>query len=91
MNFPVLVEQCEGQFSASLAGVPDVRVIEPTRSQAISSLETEIHQRIEHGELLSLEIDSVGISGLAGKFETDPTLREICDNAYKIRNAEHNQ
>ncbi|MCL0077294.1 hypothetical protein M1O12_04685 [Dehalococcoidia bacterium] len=64
--------------------------MEPTRSQAISALEAEIHQRIELGELLSLEIDTICISNIAGKYSTDSTLREIRDNAYQIRDAETN-
>ncbi len=88
MNFPILVEPYEDQFVASLMGAPNMRFVELTRSQAISALETEIYKRIELGELLSLEIDTAGISEMAGKYRTDPTLRDICDNAYQIRDAE---
>jgi len=91
MNFPILIESSDGQFTASLVGVPDVRVVEPTRSEAIEALKAEIKQRIQLGELLSLEIDTIGISRLAGKYSTDPTLREINDNAYQIRDAEPDQ
>ena len=90
MTFPVLLERYDGQFVASLVGAPNVRAVEPTRSQAISAREAEIHQRIELGELLSLEIDTIGISNIAGKYSTDSTLREIRDNAYQIRDAETN-
>ena len=91
MTFPVLVETYDGQFVASLVGTSKVRVVEPTRSQAISSLKTKIHQSIEAGELFFLELDTVGISKLAGKYESDPTLRDICDEAYKKRDEEHKQ
>jgi hypothetical protein len=91
MTFPVLIEAGDGQFAASLVGAPNVRVVEPTRSQAIAALKAEIQQRIERGELLSLEVEVVGISSLAGKYGTDPTLREICDNAYQLRDAERHQ
>ncbi len=91
MSFPVLVEPCDNhQFSASLVGAPNVCAVEPTRFQAISVLEAEIHKRIEMGELLLLEIDNTGVSGIAGKYSTDPTLSEICDNAYQMRDAESN-
>jgi hypothetical protein len=53
MSFPVLIEAYNGQFAASLVGVPNVRVLEPTRSQAIEALKAKIKQRIQLGELLS--------------------------------------
>jgi predicted RNase H-like HicB family nuclease len=88
MTFPVVVEACDGQFAASLVGVPSVRVVSPTRSQAIDALKAVIEQRIASGELLSLEVEMIGISSLAGKYEADPALRAICDEAYKLRDAE---
>jgi hypothetical protein len=69
-------------------GAPDVRVVQPTRAQAIEALKAEIQHRVELGQLLSLEIEAVSISSLAGKYSTDPTLREICDQAYQRRDAE---
>ena len=88
MTFPVVVEACNGQFAASLVGVPNMRVVGPTRSQAIESLKAVIEDRIALGELLSLEIETIGVSSLAGKYETDPTLRAICEEAYRLRDAE---
>ncbi len=91
MTFPVLVEACDGQFAASLVGVPNVRVVGPTRSQAIAALKAEIEHRVALGELLSLDIETIGVSSLAGKYDTDPTLRTICDEAYQARDAERGQ
>jgi hypothetical protein len=88
MTFPILVEPVNGQYVASLVGAPDMRAIEATRSQAISALEARIQQRIENGELLTLEIYSSGVSRFAGKYKNDPTLRDICRDAYTMRNAE---
>ena len=88
MTFPVLIETNEGQVTASLVGAPKVRAVKPTRSQAIKALKEKIEQQIELGELLSLNIGSVGISNLGGKYATDPTLREISDQAYALRDAE---
>ena len=91
MTFPVLVESHNGQFVASLVGTSNVRAVESTRSQAISSLKAKIHQSIESGELFFLELDTVGISSLAGKYESDPTLRDIYEDAYEKRDKEHAQ
>ena len=88
MTFPIVVEAYDGQFAASLVGVPNARVVSPTRSQAIDALKAVIEQRIATGELLSLEVETTGISSLAGKYEADPTLRAICDEAYQLRDAE---
>jgi len=60
MTFPILIEPYNGQFAASLVGVPNVRVVKPTRSQAIEALKSNIEQRVQLGELLSLENRSCG-------------------------------
>ncbi len=91
MTFPILIEPYDGQFVASLLGAPKLRAVKPTRDKAISALETEIHQRIEKKELLSLEIGTCSISSMAGKYSSDSTLREICENALKIRDDEREQ
>lgn len=88
MTFPVLVEACDGQFAASLVGVPQVRVVGLTRSQAIEALKAVIEHRIALGELVSLDVETIGASSLAGKYKADPTLRAICAEAYQLRDAE---
>jgi hypothetical protein len=88
MSFPVSIEAQNGHFVASLVGVPGLRVIESTYAQALASLRAAIQHRITQGELVALEIDSIGVSTLAGKYKDDPTLREICEEAYKLRDTE---
>jgi hypothetical protein len=88
MPFPVMVEACDGQFAASLVGVPNVRVVGSTRAQAIDAMRDELEHRVARGELLSLDLETIGVSSLAGKYEADPTLRTICDEAYQLRDAE---
>ncbi len=87
-TFTVLVETRKDRFSASLAGAPQVRVVRPTRTQAIDALKTEIEHRIVSGELLSLDIDIVSVASLAGKYSDDPTLDEICNDVYRERDIE---
>ena len=91
MTIPILVEARNGQFVASLAGSANLRAVEPTRSQAIESLKAIIQRHIDTGELLPLEIETIGVSSLAGKFSDDPTLRAICDDAYQARDADRSQ
>ncbi|HKI30319.1 MAG TPA: hypothetical protein VKA46_00405 [Gemmataceae bacterium] len=88
MTFPVLVQPVDGQFAATLVGAPDVRVTASTRAEALAALEAAIEQRLVQGELVALEVGRRGVSGLAGKFRDDPTLREICEEAYQQRNSE---
>jgi hypothetical protein len=88
MTFPVLVQGQNGHFTASLVGAPHLLAQESTRAEAIAALKTEIQQRIAQGELLSLEVDTIGVTDLAGKFKDDSTLREICEQAYQMRDAE---
>jgi hypothetical protein len=91
MSFPIVIEEVNGQFAASLIGAPNLRVVKPNRAQAIAGLNAEIQHRVALGELLSLEIDDVSISSLAGKYASDPSLGQICDEAYQLRDAERNE
>ncbi|MHC4405807.1 MAG: hypothetical protein ACYTG0_39685 [Planctomycetota bacterium] len=84
----MLVEPFEGQFAATLVGAPQLRVVGPTRAEAIAALRAEIALRVGRGELLSLEMDALGASDLAGGYADDPTLTEICRDAYQRRDAE---
>ncbi len=88
MTFPVVVVPSGDQFTASLVGVPDLRVVGVTRAAALDAIRTEIASRISRGELFSVEVDLLGVSDLAGKYAGDPTLAEIAADAYRRRNAE---
>ena len=88
MTFPVIVHPAAGQFEAALVGVPDVCVTAGTREEALAKLESAISKRLDQGELVMLEVRRRGLAGLFGKFRDDPTLREICEEAYKERDAE---
>ena len=88
MTFPVHVEPCEGRFAATLVGAPEVRVVASTRDEAISALKNQISQRVAQGELFSVEVGAVGVAELAGKCAADPSIRQICDDAYAERDAE---
>ena len=89
MSFPVLVEAQNGHFTATLVGMPTLSVVEATREEALAGLQTIIQQRIERGELLSLEVEPIGVTDLAGKYADDPTLSDICEEAYRLRDAEN--
>lgn len=88
MTFSVTVHPSNGQYEAALVGAPDVNATAPTREEALAKLETAISKRLEQGELVQLEVRRHGLAGLFGKFRDDPTLREICEEAYRERDAD---
>ena len=85
MTFPVMIESSNGQFAAVLVGAPTIRAVGPTRDAALAALHTDLAQRLARGELVSLELVPTGVLGLAGTYRTDPTLRDICTEAYLAR------
>jgi hypothetical protein len=87
MTFPVLVQPVNGQFAAALVGAPEVRVTASTSAEALAALKTAIEKRVAQGELVALEVGTGGVSRLAGKYRDDPTLREICEEAYRQRDS----
>jgi hypothetical protein len=51
-------------------------------------LRAAIQERVRARELTSVEIEPFGISDLAGTYRDDPTLRDICEEAYRLRDVE---
>ena len=88
MTFPVIVRSSAGQFEASLVGAPEVSATAATRDEALTKLESAISKRLDQGELVALEVRRRGLAGMFGRFRDDPTLREICAEAYQERDAE---
>jgi len=88
MTFPATVHRSNGQFEAALVGAPNVRATAATREGALAALRLLIVERLDEGELVALEIGRKGLTGLFGKYRDDPTLREICVEAYKERDAD---
>jgi hypothetical protein len=88
MTFPVTVHPSNGHFEAALVGAPEVRAEASTREEALVALESAILQRLHQGELVALEVPRRGLTGLFGKYKNDPTLREICEAAYRERDGD---
>jgi hypothetical protein len=91
MTFSVTVLPSNGHYEAALVGSPDLRATAPTREQALEELELAIAKRVDRGELVALDVSPRGLVGLFGKYRDDPTLREICKNAYQDRDASMNE
>jgi len=88
MTFPITIESQNGHFTAALLGAPQVKGAGATRDQAIEHLKATLAQLVENGDLIALDVTSGGVSSLAGRYADDPTLREICEEAYRSRDAE---
>ena len=91
MTFPILVEPHNGQFSAQLVGEQGIRIVRPTREDAIFAIGAELQQRVSRGELISVEVAQTGVAAVAGKFADDPTLQDLCDEIYAERNRERDE
>lgn len=88
MTFSVTVHPTQGQFEAALLGAPEVRATAPPREGALAALESAIAERLQHGELVALEVGRRGLASLFGKYRDDPTLKEIYEEAYQERAAD---
>ena len=91
MTFPIFVEPCNGQFAARLAGEETLRVVRPTRDEAVAAMESELQQRVSRGELLTVELPKRGAAAVAGKFADDPSLPEIVDEIYAERDRDRDR
>ena len=88
MTISIRVLPTNGQFTASVVGEPELRVVRPSREAAVDALKREIQDMANRGELLTCEIEPQGLMALFGKYRDDPTLEEICRQAYAARDAE---
>lgn len=88
MTLPILIHSTAGQFTASLVGMPDLYCSRPSKSEAIAALQQELQRKISAGELVNLDVTPGGVTGLAGRFADDETLRDICTEIYRERDAD---
>jgi hypothetical protein len=91
MTVPVWVEQNNGTFTATVPGVPGVRSETASREKAIDDVRQQLCTGAARGQLVMVDIDFVGVSGLAGTYSDDPALQEICAEAYRLRDEQKAQ
>lgn len=91
MTVPVLVQQTDGQYCASLVGSSELRCVRASRAEALAALQSELAQRMAAAELIDLEIPALGVSSQAGVFQDDPELHTICEQIYRERDAQRPQ
>ena len=88
MTISIRVLPTNGQFTASVVGDPLLHAVRPSRDAAVDALKQEIQDMANRGELLTYDIEPQGLMALFGKYRDDPTLKEICRQAYAARDAE---
>jgi hypothetical protein len=88
MTLPIRIEQVNGLFSASLIGDPAVRVEAPTRATALTQMQFEISRRMQNGEIVFMDIPPAGTVDFVGILKDDPTLDELRDEIYRLRDLE---
>ena len=88
MGLSVFVEQSSGEYVATLVGSPAVRAVRPTREAALAALQSVLAKHISTGHLVTLDVPKTGVTALFGKYADDPTLEDICKEAYRERDAE---
>lgn len=89
MTIPVLVEQQNGKYTASVLGSPQLRATGETKDQASAALRAVLLPQVATGGLTFLDIEPQGVTALAGKYKDDPGWKEIWDDvateAYRHR------
>ena len=88
MKVPVVVETANGHCVASVVGTLDLRASAPTREEAISRLKAVVQDRVSAGAFVMLEVAEPDMMDLFGKYKDDPSLQDICDEAYRLRDEE---
>ena len=88
MTIPVWVEQSNGTFTASVLDRSELKASGASRDDAMLALRNALRPQLASGELESLDLDLVGVSGLAGRCQDDPSILEIAEEAYRLREQE---
>ena len=88
MTIPVWVEQQNGKFTASVPGVPGIQASGATRDIAVADARSQLQTSLSIGQIVLVDVDFVGVSGLAGTYQDDPSILEICAEAYRLRDEE---
>jgi len=88
MQYPVLVEQLNGHFVATSVSVPTIRSEADSEEDAVSGVRTQLRSHLEVRKIVFIDLEPPGLLALFGKYRDDPTLTEICEEAYRIRDEE---
>jgi hypothetical protein len=85
MSVTITFERLNGTVSATVAGIPNLRAEGPSEEAAAEALREQLRASLARRTVGFLDVDAVGLSGLAGTYRNDPTLQDICGEAYRMR------
>lgn len=89
MTVTVRIEQTGNEFEASVVGLPSLTIRGSSRSEVIESVRSRLTQEVERGDFVTLDLPpSSNVMSQAGTYADDPTLAEICRDAYAARDLE---
>ncbi len=83
LNYDVLIEQADGNFSATALGLPGCQATGATKEEALKNLTQLLTQRLANAEIVSLEIEPPKKEHpwmkFAGKYKDDPLFDEMME------------
>jgi hypothetical protein len=88
MTIPVLVEQSNGKFVASVLGASQVSAEGATREQAVAAVSAQLQARMTAGEVVVVDIPPVTVSVPRYTAEEIEILREQTAEIYRARDAQ---
>ena len=95
MKYTLLLERRDdGQFEASVPALPGVVEVGRTREATIQAVGQAIRAKLQHIEVIDLEISGVAEQeenpwlATAGMFACDPELEDLLREIYAARDAE---
>lgn len=87
MTLPVVVEEKDGAFVASVLGTPELRALADTREVAVASLQADVAGRVARGELTTIAVPADAPSTLSAAEEAE-AWRELSEDIYRERDAQ---
>jgi len=89
LTYPVLIEEEQGGYKATVLGLPDCQTTGKTREAALTKLRQLLGARLEKAEIVSLEIDLPKPDHpwmkFAGKYKDEPQFDEMLDYIQAYR------
>lgn len=89
MTIPVLVDQQNGTFTASVLGSPQLQACGETNEAAVAELRAVLASYLASKHLVLLDVETSGVLSLGSKYQDDPgwhqTWDDIAAEAYRHR------
>ena len=88
MTFPILVEQTNGKFTASVLGSPHVAAEGATKEQAVAAVRSLLSARVAAGEVVFMDVPDRPMPFRQVSPEDAAEWREQCAEIYRQRDAQ---